>query len=126
MENLGLKKEWIKKAEKHFEAGKILYEKDLYCDSLTRLYYCVYSLMVAECGEAPQGRWKHKGIVKYFLKKLYERGKIDYFTEEEIDLIEDFYEQRRIADYTLENIDKNVVENYIRLTRRLFEVLTND
>ena len=120
------KKDWINKAKEHFEAGKVLYEEGLYRDSLARLYYCAYSLMVAECGEAPKGRWEHKGIVKHFFKKLYNENRINLLTEEEIELIEDFYEERRTVDYTLENIDKMAVENYISLTRKLFEVINND
>ncbi|MBK3333391.1 HEPN domain-containing protein [Persephonella atlantica] len=123
---MGWKKNWINKTKEHFEAGKILYEKSLYRDSLARLYYCAYSLMIAECGEAPRGRWEHKGIVKHFFKKLYNENRINLLSEEELELIEDFYEEQRIADYTLENIDKMAVENYISLTKKLFKVVNND
>ncbi len=112
------KESWTKKAREHFEAGIILYENSLYRDSLTRIYYCAYSLMVAECGESPQGRWKHKGIIRFFFKKLHKESKIDLLTKEEIELIEDFYEERRMADYTFENIDKETVETYISLTAK--------
>ena len=117
------KKKWKLKAKEHFVAGKILYENELYRDSLARLYYCAYSLMVAECGEAPKGRWTHKGIVKVFFKKLYDESRLYTLTDKEKDLIEDFYEERRKADYTLEKIEKIRVKDYIHLVRKLLEVI---
>ena len=104
-------KKWRVKAKEHFQSGRILYKNELYRDSLARLYYSAYSIMVAECGEAPKGRWTHKGIVKCFLKILYER---DVFLEkEDRELLKIFYEERRKADYTLKDIEKNRVEDYI-------------
>ncbi len=81
----------------------------------------MYSLMVAECGEAPKGRWSHKGIVKCFLRQLYEKG-IPLDKESRKRLI-DFYERRRIADYEISTIEKEEVELYINLVRRLIEVI---
>ncbi len=118
------KKSWTFKAKEHYSAGKILYEKGFYRDSLARLYYCAYSLMVAECGKAPKGRWEHKGIVKCFLKKIYDK---DIEIEKEYrELLKDFYELRRIADYGTESIEKEDVETYIKLVKKLFEVVEND
>ncbi len=82
--------------------------------------------MVEECGEAPKSRCEHKGIVKQFFKKLYNEKRISLLIEEEMELIEDFYEERRMADYMLENIDKNAGENYISLTAKPFEVVNGN
>ena len=118
-----IKKLWIFKAKEHYTAGEILYKKGLYRDSLARLYYCAYSLMVTECGKAPKGRWEHKGIIKCFLKVLYEKGAL--LEKEDRELLKIFYEERRKADYTLKNIERNRAEDYIYLVKKLFEVIEN-
>lgn len=117
------KKKWILKAKEHFVAGKVLYENELYRDSLARLYYSAFSLMIAECGEAPKGRWTHKGIVKCFLKKLYEKGIL--LEKEDRELLKIFYEERRKADYTPKDIEKSRVEDFIYLVEKLKEVIEN-
>jgi len=115
------KEKWILKAKEHFKAGEILYANGLYKDSLARLYYSAYSLMVAECGDAPKGRWTHKGIIKCFLRKLYEKGiELD---KETTKLLKIFYEERRKADYSIKSIEKETNEDYINLVRMLMEVI---
>ena len=121
-----LRNSWKTKAKEHFESGVILFEKGNYRDSMSRLYYSAYSLMVAELGEPPKGRWEHKGIIKYFFKRLHETNRTEFLTKEERTLINDFYEERRKADYTTGRIDKYRVQDYINLMRKLFEVLGND
>ena len=118
-------KKWKLKAKEHFIAGKILYENKLYRDSLARLYYSAYSIMVSVCGDPPSGRWAHKGILKCFFKALFEKNKIDAFSKEEITLIKDFYEERRRADYTTGEIDKFRVKDYINLVGKILEVVEN-
>ena len=115
------KEKWIEKAKEHFDAGKILYEYGLYRDSLARLYYSAYSLILAECGEAPKGRWTHKGIIKCFLKKLYEKN-IE-LNREAIKLLKIFYEERRKADYSVQSVERERVNDYINLVKMLMEVI---
>jgi hypothetical protein len=38
-------------------------------------------------------------------------------------LIGEFYEKRRVADYELSSISKEVVKTYIGLVNRMFEVI---
>ncbi|WP_029521887.1 HEPN domain-containing protein [Persephonella sp. KM09-Lau-8] len=117
-------KKWKLKAKEHFIAGKILYENKLYRDSLARLYYSAYSIMVSMCGDPPSGRWAHKGILKCFFKALFEEDIT--LNKEDRKRLRDFYELRRLADYEIESIEKEEVEVYINLVERLFEVLKND
>ncbi len=44
-------------------------------------------------------------------------------SKEERALIADFYEERKKADYTLGEIDKNLVQDYIKLVRKLLKVI---
>ena len=115
------KEKWIKKAQEHKNAGELLYKNGYLRDSISRLYYSAFSLMVAVCGMPPRGRWAHKGILKFFFLWLYQQG--NPLTEDDLDLIGEFYEKRRIADYELSSISKEVVKTYIELVNRMFEVI---
>jgi uncharacterized protein (UPF0332 family) len=116
------KDDWIEKAREHKRAGEILYEKKLYRDSISRLYYSAFSLMVAVCGKAPKGKWEHKGILKPFQKWLHEMG--NPLSDEELELLKEFYERRREADYeTNVGFLKEEIEDYIKLINRLLGVV---
>jgi len=117
------KKKWLAKAKEHFKAGELLYEQSLYRDSIARLYYSAYSLMVAECGEPPKGRWSHKGIIKNFQKRIYEKG--IYLSKDIKEHLSDLYERRRLADYEIITIEKVEVELYIYIVKELMEVVEN-
>ncbi|RMA97931.1 HEPN domain-containing protein [Hydrogenothermus marinus] len=118
------KNKWLNKAKEHYKAGLKLYNEGFYRDSLSRLYYSAYSLMVAECGKAPTGRWTHKGILKPFFKSIYLKEKTLSKTNSE--RLKEFYERRRIADYELDTIEKEEVKTYIELIENIFEVVKND
>jgi len=78
--------------------------------------------MVAVCGEPEKGRWEHKGILKPFQKWLYQKG--NPLNKEEMALLKEFYERRREADYETEVlIFPEEVSDYIKLVKRLFEVI---
>ena len=115
---------WIEKASEHRKAGITLYELGLYRDSISRLYYATFSLMVAVCGKPPGGGWKHKGILKPFLHWLYKIG--NPLSAEELSLLKEFYEKRRRTDYTTKGITSEVIKEYINLTNRLFEVIDDN
>ena len=112
---------WLTKACEHLESGELLFSQGKLRDAITRYYYAAFSLMVAVCGKPKKGRWEHKGILKYFSLWLYERGNL--LLEDELDLLYEFYEKRRVADYTLEGITEDVVRSYRILVKRMFEVL---
>jgi uncharacterized protein (UPF0332 family) len=119
---LSWKDDWIRKAKEHKEAGEFLYKRGFYRDAISRLYYSAFSLMVAISGEAPKGRWEHKGILKPFQRWLYEKG--SPLSREELGLLREFYERRREADYETDiTLLKEEVEDYIKLVNRLFEVI---
>ena len=116
------KENWIKKAKEHKKAGEILYNTNLYRDAISRLYYSAFSIMVAVCGEAPKGKWEHKGILKPFQKWLYANG--NPLSRTELGLLKEFYERRREADYeTNMNFLHEEIEDYINLVNHLFEVI---
>lgn len=78
--------------------------------------------MVAVCGEAPKGKWEHKGILKPFQKWLYTNG--NPLSKTELGLLKEFYERRREADYeTNMNFLHEEIEDYINLVNHLFEVI---
>ena len=105
----------------HLASARLLREHGLLRDSIARLYYSAFSLMVAVCGEPPSGRWKHKGILKEFFRRLNQVGiRLD---EESRELLIVFYDKRREADYTLEDILLEEVVSYENLVNRLFEVV---
>jgi len=115
---------YVQKALEHKIAGEMLYRGNLYRDALSRLYYSAFSLMVSVCGEAPKGRWEHKGILKPFQKWLYSIG--NPLNREELILLKEFYEKRREADYDVGvEFFKEEVEDYIKLVNRLFEVIND-
>ena len=116
------KENWIKKAKEHKKAGEILYNTNLYRDAISRLYYSAFSIMVAVCGEAPKGKWEHKGILKPFQKWLYTNG--NPLSKTELGLLKEFYERRREADYeTNTKFLHEEIKDYINLVNQLFEVI---
>jgi len=94
--------DWLQKAQTHREAAKLLKEHNYLRDAITRFYYSAFSTMVAVCGPAPKGRWEHKGILKHFFKWCRENS-IE-LSKEERELLSVFYDIRRMADYTTEEI----------------------
>jgi len=115
------KEKWIRKARSHKRAGELLYREGYFRDSISRLYYSAFSLMVAVCGEAPKGKWEHKGILKPFQRWLYSKG--NPLSRMEICLLKEFYERRREADYETDvEFLREEIEDYISLVNRLFEV----
>jgi len=118
---MGWYSDWILKAQEHRCSADILFIHGRLRDAITRYYYSAFSLMVAVCGKPPKGRWEHKGILKHFSHWLYMNG--NPLTEEELDLLYDFYEKRRMADYTVGLVTKEVVRNYRALLNRMFEVI---
>ena len=114
-------RKWTLKAEEHKKSAYLLKEQGLLRDAIARLYYSAFSLMVAVCGQAPKGRWEHKGILKYFFKWCKE-NKVS-LSKEERELLSVFYDKRRTADYTTEAILLEEVEAYAELVEQLFEVI---
>jgi len=68
-----MKDKWIIKAKEHYKSAKVLYDDELFRDSLSRLYYSAFSLMVAIVGkpDSEKGRWEHKGILRPLFNLLY-------------------------------------------------------
>ncbi|TCK04611.1 HEPN domain-containing protein [Phorcysia thermohydrogeniphila] len=114
-------KSWILKAREHRASADILFSQGKLRDAISRYYYSAFSIMVAVCGQAPKGRWEHKGILKYFFKWCKENG--INLPKEDRELLSVFYDKRRTADYTTEVILLEEVKAYTKLVERLFEVV---
>jgi uncharacterized protein (UPF0332 family) len=112
---------WFTKAKEHFDSAVLLKRSGKLRDVLSRLYYAAFSLMVAVCGEPPSGRWKHKGVLKPFFNWLFKEG--FSLSEEEQELLKEFYDRRRLADYSTEVILSKEVEIFEELVNKLFEVV---
>ena len=116
---------YLKKAEKQFRAGKVLYEEGYYNDALSRLYYALRSVAVFIVGRPEKGKWKHSALMRRFVIEIDSRGLFD-LSREERKLIKDFARVRELADYELIEYPKEKVEEYISLVERILEEVKND
>jgi len=113
--------DWFRKALIHKEAAQLLKKHNYLKDAISRFYYSAFSIMIAVCGPAPKGRWEHKGILKHFFKWCKENS-IE-LSKENRELLSTFYDIRRMADYTTEDILIEEVNAYENLVNQLFEVI---
>jgi len=95
-----LKKEvaaYVESAKEHLSAGKILFENNLYRDSVSRLYYAVYDTVCALLltkGLAPK---THSGAIRLFALHFVKTGVISVKYS---DLFTSIFVSREEADYT--------------------------
>ena len=110
--------DYLEKAEKQFKAGKILFEKGYYNDSLSRLYYSLRSIAVFVVGKPEKGKWKHAALLKRFVVEIDATGLLE-LSRKERKLIKDFARVRELADYELVEYPKEKAEEYISLVERI-------
>jgi len=110
--------DYLEKAEKQFRAGKILFEKGYYNDSLSRLYYSLRSVAVFVVGKPEKGKWKHSALMRRFVIEIDATGLLE-LSRRERKLIKDFARVRELADYELIEYPREKAEEYIFLVERI-------
>lgn len=84
------------------------------------LYFALFNYMQYILGEAPEGKWKHIGILKSFLKVCLEKNCLDRLTLRKIsEIYEDLYLYRVKADY----LDEEFTEKEKRELISIYEVI---
>ncbi|ACN98930.1 hypothetical protein SULAZ_1169 [Sulfurihydrogenibium azorense Az-Fu1] len=90
------------------------------------LYFALFNYMQSILGEAPEGRWKHIGILKFFLKICTEKNYLDKLTLRKISKIyEDLYQYRLKADYLDEDLTEKEKRELIFIYEVVKEVINN-
>src|SRR2546428_12716189 len=55
-------------AKEKLQAAQLLFDHQLYGESLTRSYYACYQAMWAAVGDTPLGMWRHGGLINEFCR----------------------------------------------------------
>lgn len=115
--------EYLLKARKHFEAGKILFESGYYNDALSRFYYALRSVAIFIVGIPEKGKWKHPALMGRFIIEVDGKGLFE-LSREERHLIKRFPNEREKADYDPVEVSRDRVERYIQLVERVLREVT--
>ncbi len=88
------------------------------------LYFALFNYMQYILGEAPEGKWKHIGILKPFLKACITKNCFDRLTLRKLsNAYEDLYQYRVKADYSNEEFTEKEKRELISLFELLKEVI---
>lgn len=88
------------------------------------LYFALFNYMQSILGEAPEGKWKHIGILKPFLKVCNTKNCYDRLTLKKLsDAYNDLYYYRVKADYANEELTEKEKRELISLFEFLKEVI---
>lgn len=119
--------DFLTKAKRSLEAAGILRDAGLYSDSVSRCYYALFLGMWAFVGDPPEGRWRHDGLRKVFLKELKEKVEqeaLKLYSLREIDEeMRIIYSLRRRADYSYEDVKEAETEDALNFGTWLLDVL---
>lgn len=116
--------DYLQKAKRQFEAGRLLFENGYYNDALSRLYYALRSIAVFVIGKSDRGKWKHPALMRKFVIEVDGKGLFE-LSREERHLIKRFPNEREKADYDTVEVSEEKVERYIQLVERILrEVAT--
>jgi uncharacterized protein (UPF0332 family) len=96
-DNIGaLVKARLQQAQNAPDAGQLLFEQDLYSDSINRCYYAMFYAVLALLVTRQLGTSKHKGAISLFDREFVKTG---IFDKEMSMWLHHTFEQRLEADY---------------------------
>lgn len=96
----------LKKAEKFLKDAKSLFSGKSFESCVSRSYYCLFhaALTLLEKFNVPAEARKHRYVLSAFPREFIHRRK--YFGKDVSDFLNDLYDERRNADYTLEEFSE--------------------
>jgi uncharacterized protein (UPF0332 family) len=86
----------LQQAQKALNAGQILFDQDLYSDSINRCYYAMFYAVLALLVTRQLGTSKHKGAISLFDREFVKPG---IFSKEMSVWLHQTFERRLEADY---------------------------
>jgi len=88
------------KAIERLNSSKLAFNQAYYNSCASNLYFSLFNLIQSILDTAPDGRWKHVGIIKNFSKYCLDNDLLDSKTLKETYLVYTLlYDYRKIADY---------------------------
>lgn len=91
------------------------------------LYFALFNFMQSILGDAPDGKWKHIGILKSFTKYCVESGKLNREILRSLSQIyEDLYIYRINCDYSKNRITSKDIYLLSSIFEKLKEVIENE
>lgn len=115
------KKDYLKKSNSLLRVSIFLYENGFLNDSFSRLYYSIRALFRAFCGAPEKRKWKHEALVNCFLHKFGNK----VLSLEEKRLLRKMPSLRNEIDYEPVEIEKEKLDIYIRIVKKIFKEFAN-
>lgn len=116
----------VKKAQKFLNSAKVLLQHGDYDSCISRCYYALFHASVARLEKLgiKQAKWDHRFVLAEFNKEFIHRRKI--FQRSLFDVLVDAFDQRREADYGVEERSLKKAKRLLDKTERIFNSILKE